>query len=189
MLGEAAGKMAAKQIVQSEEAQRYAYALANIEADQLDGAIRQAEAAGIEHPEREWSVEQRATVLLDIMRAVFSGRFGEWWVETFGPVEFDSVPPAEWVGVGTDSEVWQSQLNDWAARVRERHPDVEATDRELASLACKNVYGVPLERIEETVVEMDQGAEVRRRLGGNFATARDLHRRVTEAIEDGEVAV
>jgi hypothetical protein len=189
MFSEAAGKMVAKQIVTSEDAQQYAHALAHIEANQLDIAIRQAKAAGLEHPQREWSVEQRATVLLDIAQAVVSGTFREWWVETFGPAQFESVPPAKWVGAGTESDLWQSQVGKWASRVRERYPDLEATDRELASVACKNVYSVPLEEMEQTVVEMDRGAEVRRRFGGNFATAQQLHEQVTKAIEAGEVEV
>jgi len=183
------GGMAARQLVDTERAERTAQAIATIEAQQLDTAIRQAEAAGLDHPEREWSIEARATVLLDIMQAVVSGSFPELWAEELGSQEYDSTPPAEWVGAGTDSEVWESQLAEWTARVRERHPDVEASDRELAELACKEVYGAPLEDIESRVVNMDQGREVRRLIGGNFATARDLHRRVTEAIEDGEVAV
>lgn len=175
--------------LESEMAHKNAHLIAGIEAQQLDIAIRQAEAVGLDAPTREWSVEQRATVWLDIARAKASGTFGELWAEEIGAEEFDSTPQAEWVGAGTDSEVWQEQLDDWAAEIRRLHPDVEATDRELASVACNDTYGIPLEKMEEIVVEMDVEQEIRRLLTANFSTAQDLQLQVTEAIEESDVEV
>lgn len=173
-----------QQLADSDAAERMIGTFVAIEREQLAQAVELADAAGVDVDAQLPDPEARTAALLDLSQAVVSDSWESWWAEEAGR-SWDAEPPAEWVGVGTDSETWTGQIETWAEQIRDQHPDIEATDRELANIAAREVYGVDLDRIESELVEVDPAEETNRLVTGNFAAARELMARATEQIEAG----
>lgn len=176
--------MMVQQFADSEAADRMLSAFAQMEHQQLRAACDLAAVAGVDYPDALPNVEERREMLKSLLVATVSGEFEAWWVEHIGSEHFTSDPPAEHVGVGTDSDTWHDQLTAWSDGVRAQVGDVDGTDRELAALACREVYGVDLDEYEARVVNMDPGATVNRMVSGNFQAAQNLMREVEESIRD-----
>lgn len=174
-----------QQLAESDAAQRMIGTYVQIERQQLATAVELAEAAGIEVDADLPDPDARASALLDLSQAVVSDSWESWWCEEVGR-SWGSTPPAEWVGIGTDAEAWAEQIETWADQVRDQYPDIEANDRELASIAADEVYGVGLGRIEEEIIEIDPAEETNRLVTGNFRAAQHLMDQVRERIEQGD---
>ena len=173
-----------QQIADSEMAEQMIGVYARMEIDNLRAARDAAEAAGVNTGNLTIpDPEDRAAALLELSRAALAGDFEEYWAEQHGE-RWDSTPPAEWVGAGTDSATWQDQIATWAMTIRSDHSDIEATDRELANIAAKEVYGAGLDEIETQIVDIDQGQEVNRLVTGNFAAAQGLMQTVADRLAD-----
>lgn len=177
-----------QQITDSEAAQRMVRTFAAIEREQLSTAVEAAEAAGIDVQVALPDPDARADALLALSQAVVTDSFAEWYADELGR-EWYQAPPAEWIGAGVDSELWTDQIATWAEQVRTEYPDIDATDRELATIAAKEVYGVGLDAIESEAVGVDPAEEVNRLVTGNFAAARHLTEQVVARIDalDGDL--
>lgn len=185
-LGDIKEQMVAAQIADSEAVKAIAGMVATLEHQQLAAACDLADAVDNDSPDELPAPEDRADSLQRIIVAVATGEFGDYWVTELENEEggFEAAPPAEWVGMGTDSEEWAAEVERLAEWVRQQHEDVDATERELAALACRHKFGVGLERVESEVVGLNQSAEVQRLLRGNFDVARSMVESATAEIED-----
>jgi len=183
--------MAVSKMIESDAAERLIQQHAQIEHRQLAAAYRLADAAGVERPEGLPDPESRQTALQSLFRSVVSGDFAEWYAGelTDAIVETDRSIPSGWVGAGTDSELWQEQLDEWADRVREQTGmgDDDATDRELASVATRELYGIDVDVLEDEVVALDRQEEITRLVVGNIMAARALVETVAERLEAADV--
>jgi hypothetical protein len=177
-------QMVAQQVAESEAVTAIAGMVAQLEHEHLRAACDLADAVGNDHPDALPSPEARQDSLRRLIVAVATGEFGEFWVEELASGEFEAAPPAEWVGMGTDSDEWADEVARLADWVRSQHDDVDATERELAALACRHKFGVGLDAVESQVVGLTQSAEVQRLLRGNFDAARGLVDEATAEIED-----
>jgi len=172
-----------QKIVASEAAEHAASVFVELERGILSSTFDLADAVELDRPEELSPPEGRKAALLGLMQATVSGGFPEWWSEEIGAHEFDKAPHVEHVGAGIESDEWANQIETWAERVREQHPDIEASDRELASLSCSELYGANLEEYEQRVVALDQSTELQRLVAGNFKTAQELIDAATEEVE------
>lgn len=174
--------MVAQQLADSDAVEKMTEAYATVERRQLRAACDLADAVGISRPETLPPVEDRQRALQALLKAVVTDSFEEFWADEIGASLYDSAPPARLVGVGRESDAWTEQIETWADRIRESAGDVDATDRELANIACREVYGTDLDEFESEVVELDRGAAVNQLFAGNFRAARHLMERATEEI-------
>lgn len=179
-------QMVAEQVANSEAVTAIAGMVATLENEHLRAACDLADAVGTDHPEQLPPPEVRQEKLQKLIVAVATGEFGDYWVSELESESggFEEAPPADWVGIGTDSEEWVdgvARLADW---VRSQHDDVDATERELAAVACRHKFGVGLETVESQVVGLNPSTEVQRQLRGNFDAARGIVEEATTEIED-----
>jgi len=179
-------QLVAGQLAESETLERATAVLASLERQQLESAVALAEAAGLEDIPAEDdlpTVEERAAALRNLARTLLADGFEAWHAEYLGH-EWDADPPADLVGVGADSDTWGQQIEDWAKGIRRQHPDIEATDRELASVATRNLYGADLEEVEQRLADVDRAEQVNHIITGNFATAKRLMDRATASLQE-----
>jgi hypothetical protein len=183
-LGNLKEQMVAEQVANSEAVTAIAGMVAQLEHEHLRAACDLADAVGQDHPDELPAPEARQDSLRRLIVAVATGEFGDFWVDELESGEFEAAPPAEWVGMGTDSDEWADEVERLAEWVRQQHEDVDATERELAALACRHKFGVGLEAVESQVVGLNTSTEVQRLLRGNFDAARGIIESATAEIED-----
>jgi hypothetical protein len=178
-------QMLAGRIAESDAVEDAAEVLVSLEHQQLRAAVDLAEAADIDAPDADDlpDPEQRKGIIQDLAVALATDSFGEWWAAELAR-EWDAEPPAELAGVGADAEAWQETLDLWADRVREEHPDIEASRRELASVVSRDIYGVDVEEIEQRLVEVSREETVNQTVTGNFAAVQRIMARAAEELRD-----
>lgn len=178
-------QMLAGRIAESDAVEDAAEVLVSLEHQQLRAAVDLAEAADIDAPGADDlpDPEQRKGIIQDLAVALATDSFGEWWAAELAR-EWDAEPPAELAGVGADAEAWQETLDLWADRVREEHPEIEASRRELASVVSRDIYGVDVEEIEQRLVEVSREETVNQTVTGNFAAVQRIMARAAEELRD-----
>jgi hypothetical protein len=178
-------QMLAGRIAESDAVEDAAEVLVSLEHQQLRVAVDLAEAADIDAPDAGDlpDPEQRKGIIQDLAVALATDSFGEWWAAELAR-EWDAEPPAELVDIGADAEAWQEKLDLWADRVREEHPEIEASRRELASVVSRDIYGVDVEEIEQRLVEVSREETVNQTVTGNFAAVQRIMARAAEELRD-----
>ena len=183
--------MAVSKMIESDAAERLIEQHVEIERQQLAAAYRLADAADVDRPEGLPDPDSRQAALQSLFGAVVSGDFSTWYAEelTDAIVETDRSLPSEWVGAGPESELWQGQIDDWADRIREQTGmgDDDATDRELASVAASELYGIDVDVLEAEVVGIDRQEEISRLVVGNIMAARGIVETVADRLEAADV--
>jgi hypothetical protein len=157
--------------------------LAGLEHEQLTAAALLAEAADLDYDLDVPPVEERQAAVEAVLRGMLGGDFPEWWRTNVATEQLDKAPPAEFVGVGVESDTWQDQLDDWDEAVGAAGG--EGSQRDRADAATRDVYGVGLVEFETEVVEFEQGEEAKALIAGNFRAVRDVMDDAAEAF-DGE---
>jgi len=176
-----AGRMAGS-ISDSERARDAADLLATHEIEQLEAAAELADAADLPHNIEPPNREHRQEALLSIIEAVLAGEFKAFWRKEIAGTALDREPPESLIGIGADSDRWESQVSDWAESVREQ--GAHGPDREMANRACQEVYGVELGDFERMVVEWDRNEAVRELVAGNVTASTRVMRDAAEEIRE-----
>ncbi|WP_435119106.1 hypothetical protein [Halolamina sp. C58] len=116
-------------------------------------------------------VERRKEAIQDILKAIATDSVRDVWTEQYLPVLVDNPEKAE-NHVGKDAETWEAQIEAWAEAWREN--GAEGSDRELAEIHVREVFGVDLDTFETRVVEFDSSEEAERLFASNFRAVRDV---------------
>ncbi|WP_153952311.1 hypothetical protein [Halosegnis longus] len=171
-------------LVDSEAGEHALGIFAEMEIEILQATFDLADAAGVDRPDNIPPKEGRKQALQAVVSAVVSGDFAEFWAEEMGAELFESTPSPKHVAAGADSDVWESQIETWAAGVREQHDGIEATDRELAGIVCNDLYGAELAEYENRVVAVEQSDLMEQLVAGNMRTAKQLITDATAEIQE-----
>lgn len=154
---------------ESEYVQALVTILTELEHRQLEAVEQLHDAAGIEGVEVTSTREEREQQLIDLVDAVASGSFEDYWFrEVVG--EHIEQPDAAQAYAGLSEEEWQTQLETWADGYLSRNErQFEGiSDRKIAAVHVKNVFGVSLGEFEREVVGFERKEALRAVLAGNF---------------------
>lgn len=174
----------AKWLSGSEHVRSAAEVLSGLEQEQLQAAAALSDTAGLGYDIDVPAREDRTDAIAAVIEGMLGGDFEEWWRQNVATEQLDKAPPKKYVGAGKDSTEWEAQVEDWAEKVRAAGGS--GSTRHLASVACQDVYGVPLGEFEQEVLDWDRSREAKMLIAGNFRAVRDIMQDATEALQAEE---
>jgi hypothetical protein len=126
--------------------------------------------------------EDRVDELMALVRARIAGDPWGYWVDHQAPEGLQN-PERAAQHAGKGSEAWEQQVEEWADRYRELLDGADdVPDRELATIAVEEAFGVGLETFEEEVVDWSPDEVMQRAVAGPTTALQDA---VQEAATDG----
>jgi len=133
--------------------------------------------------------EEREQQLLDLVDAIASREFRDWWFSDVVGGKLDNADDAK-AYAGLDEGEWEEQKQTWADTWRKRGGEsfVEHTDEDLARLHVERKFGVSLREFEREVIEWSRKDAMRTILAGNFEAVEDGINAATATVEGGDSA-
>lgn len=163
-------RLMARQLSNSGAAEKLTQILASLEREQLEAAQEMEDAHEINHIGTLPDVEDRQEALMELLQAVVTGEFGEFWDENVLPSLVDE-PERAASYRDMDTDAWEEQMGRWADTYRNQ--GATGSDRDLAEFHVRETFGSELEEFEAQIVDWNPGAEVEQLFAGNFRAVRD----------------
>ncbi|WP_459194706.1 hypothetical protein [Halosimplex sp. J119] len=184
-------RQVAQDPTESELIQALVHILVTLEYRQLRAVEELHDALDIDGVDIQGAQEEREDQLLDLVDAIASREFKDWWFTEVAGDRLDDVDDAMgYAGLGVDSEDWEEQKQTWASVWRDRAGDEfeDKTDEDLARLHVERKFGVSLREFEREVVGWTRKEAMRTILAGNFEAVEDGIQAATATVEGGEEA-
>jgi len=162
--------------------------LSTLEYRQLRAVEGLHEALDVDGVDVQGDREQREQQLLDMVDAIASGAFQQWWFEDVAAGHLSNPDDAR-AYAGLDDEEWQDQIARWADTYRSKAADQfeGKTDREVAAQHVYRKFDVSIREFEREVVQWNRKEAMRTILAGNFEAVDQGIRAATSAAQQADV--
>ena len=113
-------------------------------------------------------IETRQEQLLDVFDAAMSQQLDQWWLDNVAADHMDNVEQAaDLLGIGTESEAWDQQKQEW----RQTHVEAGTVEPDESTEAITQrhvqaVFDVSLDRFEEEVIDWNEQEQLQSLLVG-----------------------